>query len=168
MSAFNLTMSMPTSTLAKLWEWAWSATARLQGQHERGWEQRRFKLNPLAAYTWTYFLNYGEFDDHVTKAGYEWQAAGFTLASGTRLAWLLIHSRDPPGSMVAHGLTVKLSPCQCSDSSSAGRIAACLCRHSKCNLLLAQAHPRMIQHLSSYCERWIMLPLLQVHIWWEC
>ena len=33
------------------------------------------------------------------------------------------------------------------------RIAACLCGHSKCNLLLTQACPRMIQHLSSLTER---------------
>ena len=49
----------------------------------------------------------------------------------------------------AHGLTVKLSPCPCSHSSPPGRIAACLCGHPKCILLLAQARPRMIQHLSS-------------------
>ena len=62
--------------------------------------------------------------------------------------------------LLAHGLTVKLSPCQCSDSSPARRIAACLCGHPKCNLLpcilsmllLAQARPRMIQHLSSNKE----------------
>ena len=36
-----------------------------------------------------------------------------------------------------------------SHSSVAGRIAACLCGHSECNLLLAQAHPKMIQHLTS-------------------
>ena len=51
------------------------------------------------------------------------------------LAWPLIHSRDPPAS---YGLTVKLSPCH---SSPTGRIAACLCGHTKCNLLPAQAHP---------------------------
>ena len=52
--------------------------------------------------------------------------------------------------LLAYGLTVKLWPCQCSCSSPAGRIAAaCLCGHFKCNLLLAQARPRMIQHLSS-------------------
>ena len=51
--------------------------------------------------------------------------------------------------LLAHGLTVKLSPCLCSYSSLAGQIAACLCGHPKYNLLLAQAHPRMIQHLSS-------------------
>ena len=33
--------------------------------------------------------------------------------------------------------------------TAARRIAACLCGHPKCNLLLAQARPRMIQHLSS-------------------
>ena len=36
--------------------------------------------------------------------------------------------------LLAHGLTVKLSPCPCSHSSPAGRIAACLCGHSKCKL----------------------------------
>ena len=33
--------------------------------------------------------------------------------------------------LLAHGLTVKLSPCQCSHSSPAGRIAAPLCEHPK-------------------------------------
>ena len=80
------------------------------------------------------------------KAWYEWQAAGCSLASGMCFAWPLIHSRDPP---LARGLTVELSPCPCNHSSPAGRIAACLCGHPKCNLLLAQACPRMIQHLSS-------------------
>ena len=32
------------------------------------------------------------------KAGYEWQTAGCTLASGMRLAWPFIHSMDPPAS----------------------------------------------------------------------
>ena len=48
-------------------------------------------------------------------------------------------------SLLGHGLTVKLSRV----ASPAGRIAAYLCGHFKCNLLLAQARPRMIQHLSS-------------------
>ena len=39
--------------------------------------------------------------------------------------------------LLAHGLTVKLS-----HSSVVGRIAACLCWHSKCNLLLAQGRPQ--------------------------
>ena len=52
--------------------------------------------------------------------------------------------------LLAHGLTVKLSPCLCSHRSPAGRIAhVCLCGHLKCILLLAQAHRRMMQHLSS-------------------
>ena len=56
--------------------------------------------------------------------------------------------------LLAHGLNVKLNPCLCSHTSPAGRIAACLCGHSKCNPLLAQACPTMIQHLSSiyYCH----------------
>ena len=48
---------------------------------------------------------------------------------------------------------MKLSPCPCSHSSPAGQIAhACLCWHLKCNLLLAQAGPRMMQHLSNFTE----------------
>ena len=77
------------------------------------------------------------------------QTAGCMQASGTCLAWPLVHSMD---SLASSWLTVKLSPCPCSRSSPAGWIAACLCGHSKCNLLLAhdQARPRMIQHLTSY------------------
>ena len=59
------------------------------------------------------------------------------------------HARCVPEASVHPGLIVKLSPCPCSHSSLAGQIAACLCGHSKCKLLLAQARPRMIQHLSS-------------------
>ena len=51
--------------------------------------------------------------------------------------------------LLAHGLTMKLSPCPCSRSSPPGRIAVCQCGHFKYNLLLTQARPRMIQHLSS-------------------
>ena len=71
--------------------------------------------------------------------------------------------------LLAHGLTVKLSRCPCSDGSLAGQIAACLCGHSKCNLLLAQARPRMIQHLSSYnSEAWCYLLYVTVgtHEYW--
>ena len=102
----------------------------------------------------TYFLNHGM---SLTIA---WQGRlrvivgqqghGTALASGTILAWPLIHSMN---SLLAHGLTVKLSQSPCSHSSLAGRIAACLCGHSKCNLLLAQARPRMIQHLTSTSPR---------------
>ena len=53
--------------------------------------------------------------------------------------------------LLAHDLTMKLNPCPCIHSGLAGRTAcACLCGHLKCNLLLAQAHPRMMQHFSSY------------------
>ena len=69
----------------------------------------------------------------VTSDPGDRQTAGCTLASGARLEWPLIL-------LLAHGLTVKLSPCW---------IGACLCGHFKCNLLLAHARPRMIQHLSS-------------------
>ena len=59
------------------------------------------------------------------------------------IAWILL---------LAHGLTVKLSPCPCNHSSPAGQIAACQhvwSSNSKCNVLLAQARPRMIQNLTS-------------------
>ena len=62
------------------------------------------------------------------KACYEWQAAGCTLASGTRMT---AHTCIAGIPLLAYGLTVKLRPCQCSCSSPAGRIAAaCLCGHS--------------------------------------
>ena len=131
---------MLTCTSAKPWERVWRATARLQRRCERKRERRRSKLNALAAHTATYFLNYGESDDHVTRqAMSDRQQDVRWLQVHTRLAWQLIHSMDP---LVAHGLTVKLIPCLCSHSSPAGRIAACLCGLSKCNLLLAQAWPR--------------------------
>ena len=88
-----------------------------------------------------------ESDDHVTR-----QAAASDRQQDVR--WLQVrtcHDRSYIAGipLLAHGLIVKLSPCQCSHSSPAGRIAACLCGHSKCNLLLAQARLRMIQHVSS-------------------
>ena len=54
--------------------------------------------------------------------------------------------------LLAYGLTVKLSPCPC---SPAGWVATCqhvwstTCGYPKRNLLPAQAHPWMKQHLSS-------------------
>ena len=86
------------------------------------------------------------------KAGYEWawwpsdsrMYSGFKYVRSwydrSYLAWI---------PLLVHGLTVNLSPCPCSHSSLAGWIAACQCGHFKCNLPLAQAHPRMIQYLSS-------------------
>ena len=84
-----------------------------------------------------------------------WQCTVWMTVGQQDVRWLQVsawhdHSymAGIPLLLPAHGLTVKLSPCPCSYSSLAGRIAACLCGHSKCSLLLAQAHPR-IQHLSS-------------------
>ena len=57
--------------------------------------------------------------------------------------------------LLAHGLTVKLSPCPCSHNSPAGRIAGCqhvwssTSGHPKRNLLPAQARPRTMQYNSS-------------------
>ena len=65
--AFKFLMSTSTCTSAKLCEWMWRATARLQGWRERKRERRRFKLNVLATPTATYFLNYGESGDRVTR-----------------------------------------------------------------------------------------------------
>ena len=92
------------------------------------------------------FLNYGESDDCVTR-----QAMSDRQQD---VCWLQVrawHGRSYIAGipLLAHGLTVKLIPCQCSHSSPPGQIAACLCGHPKCNQLLAQARPRMIQHLSS-------------------
>ena len=65
------------------------------------------------------------------KAGYEWQTAGSGLRWLQVCAW---HDRSYIAGipLLAHGLTVMLSPCPCSRSSPAGRKAACLCGHSKC------------------------------------
>ena len=78
------------------------------------------------------------------------------IGQQVHVCWLQVHTWHDhsyiawiPLLHVAHGLTVKLSPCQCNHGSLAGRIFAFQCGHSKCNLLLAQAHPRIIQHLSS-------------------
>ena len=66
-----------------------SPMARLQGRHEREWEQRRFKLNALAAHIATYFLKYG------TSLTITWQGrlrvtnsrmyAGFSSCIGVHL-----------------------------------------------------------------------------------
>ena len=135
------------------WRRAWTATARLQGRRERERERKLFKLNA--------FLNYGEPDDRVTRQARVTDCTGCMLVSGTCLTSPLLHSRDPIAwqgrlewqtaldvcwfqvrawrhrsyiaeiPLLAHGLTVKLSPCQCSHSSPAGRIAAPLCEHPK-------------------------------------
>ena len=104
------------------------------------------KFNALAARTATCFLNHGESDDRVTRHAMSDRQQD--------VCWLQVcalhdHSYIAGILLLAHGFTVKLSPCPCSHTSPAGRIAACLCGHPKCNLLLAQARPRMIQHLSS-------------------
>ena len=92
------TMSTPTCTSAK----------REGLEREREW--RRFKLNALAARTATCFLNYGESDDRVTRkatSNRQQDVPCFRDAFG-----MTTHtcSMDPPAS----SLTVKLSPCQCS------------------------------------------------------
>ena len=90
-------------------------------------------LNALEGHTATYFLNYGEFDDRVTRQA--------TSDRQQDVCCLQVHTwHDHPhiaGSpLLVHGFTVKLSPCQCSHSSLAGRIAACLYGHSKCYSVL--------------------------------
>ena len=105
------------------------------------------------------FLSCGEPDGHMTR-----QAMSDRQLD---VRWLQVcawHHRSYIAEilLLARGLTVKLSPCQCSHSSPAGRIAACLCGHPKCNLLLAQAHPRMIQHLSSNSQ-WFFTPIIVKH-----
>ena len=151
-------MSTLTSTSTKPWERAWRATARLQGQHESEREQRWLKLSGWQHAQQVTFLNYGESDDRMTRHAMSdrqqdvhWLQVR-TLHDRSYIAGILL---------LAHGLTVKLSPCPCSHSSPAGRIAACLCGHPKCSLLLAQARPRMIQHISSQLGwAWVSLTLV--------
>ena len=86
-------------------------------------------------------------DDHVTRQA--------TSDRQQDIHWFQVrtwhdHSYIAGIPLLVHGLTVKLSPCQCSHSSTVRWIAACLCVHPKCNLLLALARLRMIQHLSSF------------------
>ena len=109
-------------------------------------------MNALGARMGIYFLNYGSYesDDRVTM-----HIAATVGQKDVR--WLQVrawHDRSYMAGIpvLTHGLTVKLSLCPSSHSSPAGQIAACLCGHCKCNLLPAQAHPRMIQHLSSIID----------------
>ena len=138
-------MSTPMCTSAKPWEQAWRATARLQSWYEREWGH--FKLNAVALQLtfWTY----------STSLTIVWQGRQAMSDRQQDVRWLQVPAWHDCSyiagiPLLAHGLTVKLRPCQCSHSSPAGRIAACVCGHLKCDLLLAQAHPRMIQHLSSF------------------
>ena len=90
----------------------------------------------------------------ATNPTIAWQCTLRARVGQQDVRWLQVrawHDRSHMAGipLLAHGLTVKLSQCPCNHSSLAGRIATCLCGHSKCNLLLAQARPRMIQHLSS-------------------
>ena len=138
-------MSKLMCTSDKLWEWGWRATARLQGWREREWEWRLFKLNALIGSTHGNLLSepWHESDDRVTvgQQGVRWLQVTPGMTAHTYIAWI---------PLLAYGLTLKLSPCPCSHSCLAGWIAACLCGHSKWDLLLAQARPRMILHLTSY------------------
>ena len=137
-----------TSASAKLWERAW----RLHGRCEKEWEWR---LSYSSWMNWqhTQQLTFWTIVRLCDKAGRlrvsSWSYSRYVhcRASGACLAWPLIYIGMVP--LLAHGLTVKLSPCPCSHSSLVGRIAACLYGHSKCNLLLAQGCPRMIQHFTS-------------------
>ena len=123
-------------------------TARLQGRRKREWEQRL-----LAACTTTYFLNYGR-----TSLMFAWQGRLWVTVGQQDVRWLQVRAWHDCSyiawiSLLGHGLTMKLIAHArvANHSSLAGRIAACLRGHFKCNLPLAQAQPRMIQHLSSYC-----------------
>ena len=107
---------VPTCT--SVWKRAWRATARLQHRCER---EIQSKLNVLADRKTTCFFRQSR--DSPRQAASEWHTAEHTVARfapGKHLAWSLMHSRDP---LLAHGLSVKLSPFLCSHSSPAGRIA---------------------------------------------
>ena len=98
---------------------------------------------------------YGNFLNHGTSLTIAWQGRLQVTVGQQGVHWFQVrswHDRSYVAwiSLLAHGTIVKLSPCPCSHSSLAGRIGACLWGHSKCNLLLAQARPRMIQHLTSF------------------
>ena len=112
-------------TSAKPWKRAWRATARLQGRRETDWERRLFKLNALAIRTATHFLNHGtsltiarqgRLRVTVGQQGVRWLQVS-SWHDRSYIAWI---------PLLPHDLTVKLSPCPCSRSSLAGRMAACL------------------------------------------
>ena len=110
----------------------------LQGWCEWEWERR----GSMQA---TYFLNRGTI---------MWQGRLRVTVGQQGVRWLQVRSWHDRSHiawipLLDHGLTVKLSPCPCSHSSLARRVAARLCGHFKCNLLLTKARPRMIQHLYS-------------------
>ena len=138
------------STSAKPWEWAWRATARLQDRREREREWRWANLNVLAARMKTYFL--------IKLWIIVWQGRLSGREQHVRWWGLLQVSAARTYPLLAHDLTVKLSPCPC---SSAEWIATCqhvwstTGGYPKRNLLLAQAHPMMMQHLSSKITHWI-------------
>ena len=78
-------------------------------------------------------------DDRVTR-----QAASDCQQS---VRWLQVHAWHDHSyiawiPLLAHGLTVKLSPYPCSCSSLAGRIAACLCGHSKMQFATRSGSPQ--------------------------
>ena len=139
-------MSTPPCTSAisaKPWERAWRVTARLQGQRERE-RLKTIQVECLGSTNGNLLSEpCYESDDRVTRQAVSDSQHWLQVRAWhdrSYIAWILL---------LAHGLTVKFSPCPCSHSSLAGRIAACLCGHFKCSLLLVQARPRMIQHLSS-------------------
>ena len=101
--------------LSPPWERASRATARLQGRRERERERRQFKLNALAAHTATHFLNHG------TSLTIAWQGRLRVTVRQQGVRWLRIQVRAWHDlsyivliPLVAHGLTVKLSPYRCS------------------------------------------------------
>ena len=104
------------------------AKAKLQCRHEREREQRCFQLNALAARTatlWTMVRVWRSRD----KAGYKWPWP--VTVRQLDVCWLQVrtshdHSYIAGIPLLAHSLTVKLSPCPYSHNSPAGRIAACL------------------------------------------
>ena len=112
-------LSMVMCTSAKPWEWEWRVIVRLYHRRETERKQRQLELNAFAAHTATSWIQCCESDGRVTR-----QAC--TVAR-------------------SHGLSVKLSPCPCSQthsSSCSGRTNGCIvsmCGHLH---LLAQARLR--------------------------
>ena len=94
------------SKFAKPWEWAWSATARLQGwcERERGW-------NDSNSIRWQHAqqITFCESDDRVTR-----QAMSDRQQD---VRWLQVRAWHESSyiagiPLLDYGLTVKLSPCQ--------------------------------------------------------
>ena len=91
-----------------------------------------------------------ESDDRMTR---QVASNSWTRVRWLQVCWLQVRTWHDCSyiawiPLLAHGLTVKLSPCPLAIVVWLDEWLY-MCGHSKCNLVLAQARPRMIQHPSS-------------------